>query len=569
MKKYISIFLLFCSLHGWSQNIPANRLTDFSRVGVQETKSVTAKKIDIDSVLRYNPQLDLSNYINTLINSEDSPFSFLFGNGDYSLNSTLNLEPHTKLLGFGKKTTLVFNTSDRHCIAIQGNKTNQEIAVSNTIRRGSSSITFDTPPKIIAGETYLLSSNDSSLVTSEWAIGSTGQLLTVKNVQGNRITFKEQFNRNHLIAAKPVLVKISPIENIQIYNLTIERTQEVAGQGSAIQLRYAKNCEIACVRFFNADFAHITFNQSANNTVEGCYFQDAFNYGGGGNGYGIVMQFASSNNLVYNNSFKHLRHSILLQAGANGNAIAYNYSTDPYWAETWLPSDAAGDLVLHGNYVYSNLLEGNCVQNIVIDGSHGKNGKHNIFLHNRAENFGLFMDPISPSDSQVFMGNEITNRFGNALYMLAGSGHFEYGNNVSGTVVPEGTDSIALNSLLPSYFYNNAKQLLVTSAGVNSPFNAAEMRFTSNLETACEQVILTATKPAPTNIILYPNPSNTYFSLDGLPANTLVEILNLSGHILKTTNKSSNIDISDLPSGCYFVRAIQGKNSYTRKLLVQ
>jgi hypothetical protein len=95
--------------------------------------------------------------------------------------------------------------------------------------------------------------------------------------------------------------------------------------------------------------------------------------GGGGKGYGIMVQNTSGDCLIENNIFRHLRHSMILQAGSNGNVFGYNYSIDPYWTEVSLPSNAAGDIVLHGNYVYANLFEGNLGQQIVIDDSHGIN----------------------------------------------------------------------------------------------------------------------------------------------------------------------------------------------------
>ena len=68
---------------------------------------------------------------------------------------------------------------------------------------------------------------------------------------------------------------------------------------------------------------------------------------------------------------------------------------DPFWTGTVLPSDAAGDLVLHGNYPYANLFEGNILQNLVVDDSHGLNGPYNTFFRNRADNYGIVMSNAS------------------------------------------------------------------------------------------------------------------------------------------------------------------------------
>jgi hypothetical protein len=138
-------------------------------------------------------------------------------------------------------------------------------------------------------------------------------------------------------------------------------------------MEYATNCYINGVEMDSCNYAHVTFSASSHCAVRNSYFHDAYSYGGGGKGYGIMVQNTSGDCLIENNIFRHLRHSMILQAGSNGNVFGYNYSIDPYWTEVSLPSNAAGDIVLHGNYVYANLFEGNLGQQIVIDDSHGIN----------------------------------------------------------------------------------------------------------------------------------------------------------------------------------------------------
>ena len=93
-----------------------------------------------------------------------------------------------------------------------------------------------------------------------------------------------------------------------------------------------------------------------------------------------MLHFTTNECLVEDNIFNHLRHSMILQAGANGNIFSYNYSYDPYWTGVFFPANSAGEIVLHGNWPYANLFEGNDVGNIVIDNSHDANGPHNTFL---------------------------------------------------------------------------------------------------------------------------------------------------------------------------------------------
>ena len=169
----------------------------------------------------------------------------------------------------------------------------------------------------------------------------------------------------------------------------------------------------------SANFAHISIMNSSNIEVTGSYFHGAFSYGGGGEGYGVVCHLSTGDCLIENNIFKHLRHAMLLQAGTNGNIYAYNYSLQQQRTE--LPSDAAGDIVLHGNYPYANLLEGNIAQNIGGDASHGKNGPANVFFRNRALYYGIAFSSGS-GDSSIVMYNEVTATGNSGIFPFIGLG---------------------------------------------------------------------------------------------------------------------------------------------------
>jgi len=193
-----------------------------------------------------------------------------------------------------------------------------------------------------------------------------------------------------------------------------------------------------------------------------------------------MVETTSSECKIENNIFKHLRHSMILQAGANGNVFTYNYSTDPYWETSYSPPNSAGDVVLHGNYPYRNLFEGNVVQNIVIDNSHGSNGPYNTFLRNRAALYGIFMSADN-SPSQNFLGNEIplaTPPYG--LYLLQGVDHFEYGNNHRGVIIPSGTqqfdDSSYAFKSKPAFLLQSSWRGIGTPNAMNAHGNSATYR---------------------------------------------------------------------------------------------
>jgi hypothetical protein len=185
------------------------------------------------------------------------------------------------------------------------------------------------------------------------------------------------------------------------------------GNGSSnIFIRSAYNCEISSVESVFCNFAHMEIMYSTNILVEDCYFQDAHNFGGNGRGYGIMLHYTTGEVLVQNNIFRRLRHSMILQGGANGNVFAYNYSYQTR-KEAFPGFFLAGeDLVLHGNYPYMNLFEGNYAEWASADNSHGKNGPFNTFFRNISTTGG-FSNTYAQSDSQHFVANHNFSNFNN------------------------------------------------------------------------------------------------------------------------------------------------------------
>jgi hypothetical protein len=217
--------------------------------------------------------------------------------------------------------------------------------------------------------------------------------------------------------------------------MSIERTDSTVGQTANIRVAYARDVVIDGVRSRNTNFGHIVIEASARVTVTRCDIAESFGYGGGGRGYGVVCQFTASDCRIEDNIFSDLRHSMLMQAGANGNVFAYNSSVNARWTE--FPNDAAGDVVFHGNWVFGNLVEGNDVCHIVVDNSHGANGWFNTILRNRSREYGLYMGASPYADSTTIMGNEITNTgLIKGLFITGGAGLINIGNIVKGKLTP-------------------------------------------------------------------------------------------------------------------------------------
>ncbi len=150
--------------------------------------------------------------------------------------------------------------------------------------------------------------------------------------------------------------------------------------------QFAYDCYVRGVESKMPVFQHVTIDNASNIEVSGCYFHEAHDYGTGGHGYGVNIMNGSNECLIENNIFRQLRHAMLVQRGANGNVIAYNYSR-----ENGLFTSGGGydDLIGHGNYAFRNLFEGNSVQEIAFDTWGDDHGPRNVVFRNQVRSSNI------------------------------------------------------------------------------------------------------------------------------------------------------------------------------------
>jgi len=489
--------ILACYALSFAQSIPKDQSTDWKSVNhtiqIDQKNVVNVKSLGADAT----GQESCDKYVQlALENSRQTGAIIYFPKGTYYLTQTINLTSNQILAGDGsEQTTLKFNLNGSgHLIQANGQTFAQWTPITEDAYPGENTVSSNNE-FLNDGDLVHIRLFDSLKTSSSWAKGSIGQLSTIVNDDGSRFQISDELRIRISKDDRAELIKVIPVENIGIANLKIIRMDATAGQTSNIHFRYVKNALVSGVYSDSCNFSHINNTYSYGNRIENSYFTNGFSYGGGGKAYGVVLSFTSSNCIVENNIFNHLRHSILFQAGPNGNIVAYNYSKNAYWTGVFSPSDFAGDIVLHGNYPFKNLVEGNVLQNLVIDNSHGINGPGNVFLRNRVQNAGIFMNCKPASDQQIFIGNEITGTgtssngfvpFPKGLYQLCDRDHYEYGNNKNGTMIPSEVTSMITSLYLstqPSFIESSTFPFIGYPAEYNKITNDAHMRDKKNIFT--------------------------------------------------------------------------------------
>lgn len=577
MRKVIA--LLVCLVHySGAQTYSAYKTNwkDAGHVGPKPTFTT------VINIMNYGGNNTNSGNNNTALNSAiaalaGKPGVIYFPPGVYSFTNQVTISRDSIVLrGAGYDSTkLKFNQNGvlNNSFNINGTQfINDTTSFSTPGVRDSNSVTVLNPSLFQANQWVHLQTTDNAYMASTWAYGSLGQIMQIKSITGNKIVFNSPFRFNYTFALKPLIRRIQPRNNIGFECMQIHRLDATSNQTSLISLNRAVNCWVNGIEGDSTNFAHIELSRTANCEVTNSYFHHAFAYGGNGQAYGIALQYSSSENKIENNIFNNLRHSMLLQAGANGNVYAYNYSFNPFWTGVLAPSNSAGDAVLHGNYPFSNLFEGNICQNIVIDNSHAKNGPYNTFFRNRAELYGIVMNNTQVTDTVQFLGNECTNTgAGLGNYLIFGTGHNQYANKIKGVLTPANTSNITDNSLYlqagqaPLCYVNGLYNWPVIGLPnvYNTGTNPAKSRALQNKWAVCA-ACATATITAGINeeslktdaaILVYPNPVNDKLLhiKTQLPYSAALVYDARGKIILAEFIKQDTLNVQNLPKGLYIL----------------
>jgi len=161
--------------------------------------------------------------------------------------------------------------------------------------------------------------------------------------------------------------KYAGVENLQVY-------ANNTGIGYNFAMADCAYCWISGVEGNYADGNHVGVSFSYRGQIQNSYFSNAFIHGPGSYDSDITVYNKSSGMLVQNNILERLHVSIMLEWGAAGNVIAYNYMFGNYadGSTTFGPPG----LNTHGAHPQFNLWEGNIAHNFDLDsiwGSHSSN----------------------------------------------------------------------------------------------------------------------------------------------------------------------------------------------------
>jgi len=275
---------------------------------------------------------DNKNVFQNALDAAESGTAVYIPPGDYKIFGPLYLPEGVVLRGECPTDTRLFfdmNGTTFSCIEILKYDYGTFTPVSSGLDKGSTILTVIDPSNFIIGEAAeLQQDNDPSIMYMDptwiqtWATNAVGQLFRVVDINGNQITLDRPLFIDYNPAMNPVLRPIGLIENAGLENFYIERLD--ASDGNTIYFRNAAKCWVRNIESQMTYRTHVMLNRSMDCEVSGNYLHHSHDYGGGGHGYGVDVLVHGTSNLIENNIFEHLRHSMMVHLGATGNVFGYN-----------------------------------------------------------------------------------------------------------------------------------------------------------------------------------------------------------------------------------------------------
>ena len=312
--------------------------------------------------------------------------------GTYRMNSKISITKGITLRGAGTLQTLLRSYVNDHAIQV-GNYPASPVA-TNVFRspaKGATSITVSsiTTPALSVGDHIVIDQiNEGTEVVNVDDFSRDGntrclsQITKITAINGLTLTISPALYHAYSASQNPQIWKLGQTNGLTVgaglENFTVERVSPTGLEGvSNVLMVCCIDSWIYNIQSNLAQFRHVDLDRSFHCTVEHSYFNDGQHHDTGGFAYGVVCSNRATANLIQNNIFRRLRHSMVVKEGACGNVYGYNYSFDTYQGDGFL----APDLMLHGAHANQNLYEGNCAVKADADFTHGSSS-YNTFFRN-------------------------------------------------------------------------------------------------------------------------------------------------------------------------------------------
>ncbi len=378
MTKTMLALAFGVAVPGWSQSwqsiLPAGSGIDWTTAGAGKIPARTK------ACARLKPKADVDE-INFALNTCGDGQAVLLEPGVYTIDGTIQIPSNVTLRGAGAKRTILkaIGKGGGDVISMGSGAVQYDpCGILSGSEAGSREIVLTNASRIKPGmQLVIAETNDPRFVTSagsggncNWCDGgwsdtgriARGQIVDVTDVSGNKVSIAPALYSTYKHAPGAVPFEMSAehagVEDLQVYATN-------SGYGANFGMHMCAYCWIKGVESNYADGDHVEIYWGYHDEVRDSYFSNAYLHGPGTHDSDIQVGYKTTATLIENNIVDRTHAAIMLEWGAAGNVVAYNYTTGEF--DSGALNLDIGGIIFHGAHPQFNLLEGNVVTKIEED----------------------------------------------------------------------------------------------------------------------------------------------------------------------------------------------------------
>lgn len=354
-----------------------------------------------------NGATDATSAIQAALNACGANQFVLLSEGTFLVNSSGAGSPIISVLGSrvlrgsGASRTILNSTGtnfgsiiDVGRVADPGSNYGTNDPVANSVNitsgatAGSTSIAVSSAANFtVGGDALIQETNDPTYVTKVGGSDSCtycdgfwngdrsrGQIVEITSINGATIGIKPALYTAYTLSPQALPfqpTKFAGVENLQI----ISNNTHTSQNNEPIRMYSCAYCWVKGVEENYTDGDYIKVYWGYRDEIRDSYFTNGFSHGPGQNNNSVWFGFKTTASKIENNIMERCENPVMLQFGAAGNVIAYNYATG-CWG---VPSTITASFEWHAAHLQFNLVEGNVGPAFWLDVGHGSTSETTTF----------------------------------------------------------------------------------------------------------------------------------------------------------------------------------------------
>lgn len=391
MKRNIALLLaviftfslLSFAQQPWSGILTSSQAIDWSNAGAGTIPPRTTVCTNLTASAS-------ASQINSALSSCPSGQTVYLAAGTYTINRTIQVPSNVTLRGAGAdKTILKATGSGGYVVALgSGGPSYSPVNITGGATNGSTSITLSSTSGVQNGMYLVITQPNTGIVTSNgsegtctWCDGWTsngslarGQIVQVTGVSGSTVSISPglygAYTNSPVAVPFNMSASYAGVEDLQVYATN-------SGYGADFGLTSCAYCWVKGVEGNYTDGDFVDVGWGYRDSILNSYFSNAYLHTPGSHDSDIDLAYKTSASLVQNNIIERAHASIMMEWGAAGNVIGYNYTEGEF--DAGAPNFLIGGISFHGAHPQYNLIEGNVLTQIKADSVWGSSSQTTAF----------------------------------------------------------------------------------------------------------------------------------------------------------------------------------------------